>query len=340
MSTWAYEGIQCYVSDFELTSAVLPASYGAIAMPADVLLRRDRFKQPLPVATQRATSSRTKTSIARVPTRKLFLVPFVRKHVPLYRAWNGSDHFYTTNKAEYDGLPSRYAREGVQCFVAKAAEDGHVPLYRLYRGDIDDHFYTTSESEKTSASGAGWSYEGIAGYVSQTPSPKHIPLYRAYHPGIGDHFYTTSMEEIEAVAPQISRVDLKAFIKKSLKNYLKAGYNIYFADSNYHMPQKHIAEALINASQVAQLSWIAEKFDCDDFAHLLKAAFIKDAYTNGLRRLPYSFGIIWGESPAHAMNLLVASDGEKKESYVIEPQTGAFYKPSDGKLDDIYLVVI
>ena len=70
---------------------------------------------------------------------------------PLYRAWNGSDHFYTTNEAEYNGLPSQYAREGIAGYVSPSAIGGHSPLYRLYQPNIDDHMYTASQSEYDNA---------------------------------------------------------------------------------------------------------------------------------------------------------------------------------------------
>ncbi len=72
-------------------------------------------------------------------------------HVPFYRAWNGSDHFYTTSATEYNGLPSSYSREGIAGYIANSALPGHVPLYRLYGPHIDDHMYTASKSEHDNA---------------------------------------------------------------------------------------------------------------------------------------------------------------------------------------------
>jgi hypothetical protein len=243
------------------------------------------------------------------------------------------------SKSEYDGLPPTYKKEGVACYILDNQIRDHIPLYRLYKGSIDDHFYTTSDEEKNSAINAGgYTDEGIAGYVRASPSQGHIPLYRAYHPGIGDHFYTTSMAEIEAVAPKIGNKKLKKLLEKRLDDFMK-DCEIYTADKSYHTPQEHIARMLVDRSQVDQETYISEKFDCDDFAHLLKTEFIKDAYTNGLRRLPYALGVVWGAKPAHAMNIIVTSNGKRRKLRIIEPQTGAFYLPSDKKLDDIYLIV-
>ncbi|MFW9789300.1 MAG: DUF6345 domain-containing protein [Candidatus Thorarchaeota archaeon] len=119
-------------------------------------------------------------------------------HVPLYRAWNGSDHFYTTSVTEYNGLPSSYSREGIAGYIANSALPGHVPLYRLYGPHIDDHMYTASKSEHDNAAHP-WVSEGIQGYVipggASIPS-NHVPVYRSYNSEIGDHFLTTSADEI------------------------------------------------------------------------------------------------------------------------------------------------
>lgn len=85
-TTWAYEGIQCYVAIQQITN-----------------------------------------------------------HVALYRAFNGSDHFYTVNKAEYDGLNQTWQREGIACYIASTQLPSHVPLYRLNHVGKSDHFFTTSK---------------------------------------------------------------------------------------------------------------------------------------------------------------------------------------------------
>ena len=110
--------------------------------------------------------------------------------------------------------------------------------------------------------------------------------------------------------------------------------------SQYHVPQEKVIREIVNDSKIDHETYISEKFDCDDFAHLLKAAFIRDAYTNGHRRLPYAFGILWGNKPAHAMNFALTTNGS--ENYIlklIELQTATLYTPSQKKLADIYLII-
>ena len=160
----------------------------------------------------------------------------IANHVPLYRSFNGADHFYTTNQNEYDNLPEKYHREGIACCVASSQLPGHVALYRLYRKRGDDHFYTTDENEKnTAVQNNGYVEEDIIGYCqsNETAHANHIPFYRAYHPGIVDHFYTTSITEIESVAPKISKDDLKKFLAAGLFIYSVNGCRFYLADNQY-----------------------------------------------------------------------------------------------------------
>ncbi|KPK89479.1 MAG: hypothetical protein AMJ94_12040 [Deltaproteobacteria bacterium SM23_61] len=260
-------------------------------------------------------------------------------HHPLYRSWNGSDHFYTSSKAEYDGLPNKYKREGIACYVATTKIPGHTELYRLYKGKIDDHFYTTSSSEKNKAvSSYGYKYEGVVGYVATSPSVDHSEFYRAWNPVIGDHFYTRNVKEIDDNGPTRTANQLKTVLKNQLGSYYKSVKQFY-ADGRYFCPTEAVAKEIIKAAKVDQKRYISSVFDCDDFAHLLKSAFIEDAYDSGRRSMPYAMGIIWGSKPAHAMNFIVLGDGKNFTVRIIEPQTGKLHKPAEKKLQEIYLLI-
>ncbi len=129
-------------------------------------------------------------------------------HIPIYRAWNGSDHFYTSSDNEYSGLPRGYNKEGVRFYLSGSVNANHVPFYRLYQPNADDHMYTTSASERDNARAHGWRYEGIIGYGATTRLPGHVPLYRSYNPQIRDHFYTTSAQELAAVGAHVPDADI------------------------------------------------------------------------------------------------------------------------------------
>jgi len=277
--------------------------------------------------------------------------------VPLYRAWNGSDHFYTSNEAEYNGLPNKFTKEGIACYVAIRQDPGLTPLFRLYKSSIDDHFYCISPDERDMAvSSQQYQYEGIIGYVTPTqngtftelyrplhPSSgdsQHITtaLYRAWNPKIGDHLYTTSVAEIDNNGPSLSTDAFKSLLEDKLGDYLQRE-NLYFADAAYFCPTQKVAQSIIDASQVNQRQYIAEVNDCDDFAHLLKSAFILDAYGSGRRSMPYALGPIWGRNPHHAMDALVIGDGNDFFVKIVEPQLATIFEISDKRLDEIFLGV-
>ena len=137
------------------------------------------------------------------------------EYTPLYRYWKpeGSDHFYTTNTNEIGtvvhGLTGRhsYVCEGTQGQVFTSRFPGTVPLYRYYRGQNQDHFYTTNSGEiGTTTAGQtgrhGYVSEGITGYCFPHSSyPGTIPLYRYWKGSVGDHFYTTNSNEIGTIQP-------------------------------------------------------------------------------------------------------------------------------------------
>jgi len=93
--------------------------------------------------------------------------------VPLYRYWNGQDHFYTTNADEIGtsnpGTVGRYGykSEGIAGYCFPEATTGTTPLYRYYKRE---HFYATDSSEiGTTTPGQrgnhGYVSEGVACYV-------------------------------------------------------------------------------------------------------------------------------------------------------------------------------
>ena len=56
-------------------------------------------------------------------------------------------------------------------FIYPTQQCGTVPFYRLFSQGLSDHFYTTNETERNSALGAGYQDEGVEGYVfAATPS--------------------------------------------------------------------------------------------------------------------------------------------------------------------------
>ncbi|KGL63812.1 LodA/GoxA family CTQ-dependent oxidase [Polaribacter sp. Hel1_85] len=82
------------------------------------------------------------------------------------------------------------------CTPVNSAESSSLPFYRLYNGQIHDHFYTTSVSERDNAvKNLGYTFEEIACIVYVPQIDGAMPLYRLYNGQIHDHFYTTSVSE-------------------------------------------------------------------------------------------------------------------------------------------------
>ena len=96
--------------------------------------------------------------------------------LPLYRYWNGKDHFYTTNPNEIGttvpGVTGKhgYKSEGVTGYCYRHHRTGTIPFHRYWRGSAVNHFYTVNLNEiGTHAKGQvgqhGYKNEGVACYV-------------------------------------------------------------------------------------------------------------------------------------------------------------------------------
>jgi hypothetical protein len=98
------------------------------------------------------------------PTQELTTVPLYR----LYQACQ-YDNFYTVDKDEADNAVKKYGYhvEGIAGYVYPPQNStcGGVPLYRLYSVTAVDHLYTTSETERDTASKKNYTQEGIAAYI-------------------------------------------------------------------------------------------------------------------------------------------------------------------------------
>jgi Repeat of unknown function (DUF5648) len=98
--------------------------------------------------------------------------------VPVYRYWNGKEHFYTTNSEEIGTTTPghtgkhHYKSEGIGFYGFKKRHPGHGvktrPIHRYWNGF--EHFYTTNSDEigttKHGETGKyGYRYEGVGWYA-------------------------------------------------------------------------------------------------------------------------------------------------------------------------------
>ena len=135
----------------------------------------------------------------------------------------------------------------------------------------------------------------------------------------------------------ISAEALRTLISRQLGRRLRRNFGLYIADGKYYCTPVSDAEEIIKNSSLDRQTWVREKFDCDDFAHVLKAHFAQAAYAEGERRAAHCFGVVWGKLPGpHAINWMVNED---KKLRFIEPQTDEIFFPR--KTDrDIYFMIV
>lgn len=107
---------------------------------------------------------------------------------PLFRFFNGIDHFLT---ASYDeGAGARYGFEGTAFHVYSAYLDGGmVPIYRCYVVASRVHFVSRHGNCE------GQRVEGTYGFISAYYRAGFIALHRFYHTVSGGHLTTTNYSE-------------------------------------------------------------------------------------------------------------------------------------------------
>jgi hypothetical protein len=88
------------------------------------------------------------------------------------------------NRPNLRQMIARYIRPGIKT----------VPLYRYWKPQGGDHFYTTNFRE-LGRGRLGYRYEGVQCYILPRYVRGMVPLYRYWNPSNVDHFYTTNFSE-------------------------------------------------------------------------------------------------------------------------------------------------
>jgi hypothetical protein len=122
---------------------------------------------------------------------------------------------------------------------------------------------------------------------------------------------------------------LDAVIRRSLPGKFDADPGIRYGDGSYYLPEPAEIQQILANSQVDRRTWLAERFDCDDFAYVLKGEVSIHAYDTGTIRFGLAFGMVWGffdwVKGFHAVNWFIASDGVLR---FVEPQQDTIYDAS------------
>lgn len=87
-----------------------------------------------------------------------------------------------------------WAYEGLLGHVKDTQEVNTVPLYRFFRSQNHDHYFSTNNYAFS-----GYLYEVIQGYVYTAPGPGLVPIYSYFKQvGNADHLYTQNYGELGA----------------------------------------------------------------------------------------------------------------------------------------------
>ncbi|MBX7166076.1 MAG: caspase family protein [Pirellulales bacterium] len=117
--------------------------------------------------------------------------------------------------------------------------------------------------------------------------------------------------------------------QQQLNGKFSSDPGIRLGDSMFYLPTRNEVEQLLSASQLDRRTWLAERFDCDDFAYALKGEASVHAYDTGDLAYGLCLGIVWGNfdwvSGYHAVNWFLDSTSKL---WLIEPQNDTLYDAS------------
>jgi hypothetical protein len=118
----------------------------------------------------------------------------VQQLVPLYRMFNGRDHFQTIDYQE--GIRAGYRLEGQIQLFANVDRRNAAPLFRCNNSGY--HFVSSSQGCEGAQS------EGFLGYALARQTPGTVALYRCF--GRGDHLSTVTPDECSRAGFQIEGI--------------------------------------------------------------------------------------------------------------------------------------
>ncbi|KAA8819006.1 hypothetical protein [Bifidobacterium vespertilionis] len=125
------------------------------------------------------------------------------KRMAVYRLYNqymtsGTNHLFTTDKEEYDGLVELgWTGEDIQFYAAASDADGAKPVYRLYNQWDGSHHFTVDAAEKDNLVKIGWTLEPTTWWA---PADGDAKVYRLYNQWSGEHLFTTDKGESDKLA--------------------------------------------------------------------------------------------------------------------------------------------
>lgn len=164
-------------------------------------------------------------------------------------------------------------------------------------------------------------------------NPKISNVDKGYPAAVPENFHGMPTKN----GMYLSRGNIRELIEDKLDGKLQSDCHYIFSDKTYFCPELEDAKKIIDISIVETRKYRPNVFDCDDFAFLLKADFIKAAYNDEKRKIPYCMGMVHGYLPGpHAINWLITSDWKL---HFIEPQSDSVFAPraTDKKIYNIII---
>lgn len=138
----------------------------------------------------------------------------------------------------------------------------------------------------------------------------------------------------------VSVNSVRGTVQQHLSGKFASDPGIRFGDGTYYLPTLQEVQEILQQSQSDRRTWLAERFDCDDFAYVLKGEMSIHSYDTGDLRFGLCVGMVWGNfdwvSGYHAVNWFISNDGVLR---FIEPQSDAMYEASRCRGDISLLLV-
>ena len=128
----------------------------------------------------------------------------------------------------------------------------------------------------------------------------------------------------------VDKERVKTIIIESLSEKLESINNIKIGDNDYYLPTEPEYMTILTQSLIDRRTYLYQRFDCDDFAHVLKGEFSIHWYSAGESQHGICFGLMWGffnwQVGPHAINWVIDAE---ETMVLIEPQTDEVYPVSE-----------
>jgi hypothetical protein len=159
-----------------------------------------------------------------------------------------------------------------------------------------------------------------------------LPRARTAAPAIGEYTFPGGLvtnegrDEAHPDGIPLDSVSIQHEIENALTGKFNDTFAIRLGDAQYYLPTVEEFGQIVSATSTDRRKWIQDKYDCDDFAYVLKAFTSSVAYFNNNLVYGLSTGIIWGRfswvSEFHACNWFLDN---LRTFRLIEPQDGRIF---------------